>query len=479
MKRTTLILAALALTLSFVSCKKDKEVKGGEITAVVVEPSNITLTLGGTETAKLDVKWTPADVKATPEFTSEKPEVATVSAEGEVKAVAEGQSTITVKVGDKSATALVTVIKKGAEPAGGANELPILRFFKDGMSKPEGEAMMKEIATYEAKLGRKAQANVVVQGTFRSEAFVNANLKLIPLVSYGLTLGDDKIPAIAAQSYEEMTSCEGTLKMLQENGFPNAEVITEKGELYIVGSGQNDLKEYVSIVAYKQNVVEKGQPSTNMCLSFALKERKPDAEAYHETIPDVKDFPDYVDLATSDVAKIKAHEEALGFRKYDAKKSNEAKCNLWFMIPLDDNTLSKTNIIVAYYIGTPTRGPKFINTILASIKSDKDFNSSAFKTWLATNGFDKDFVYSEADQRMEVYNSDKTYVAMAFLSKNSQPSQDGKTYSTAFMQIVETKLLQTTSRAEIREMAIKSFDRIVPQEETLEYFQNAKLSSWR
>lgn len=479
MKRTTLILATLALTLGFVSCGKTKEkVKEGAITAVIVEPSQITLTLGETETAKLDVKWTPADVKATPEYTSEKPEVATVSAQGEVKAVAEGQSTITVKVGDKSATALVTVIKKGAKPAGGANELPILRFFKDDMSDPQKEAMMKEIAAYEAKLGRKYQENIVLQGSFKTGAFVSADLKLIPLVAYGLIMGEDKIPAIAAQGFEEMSSCEGTLKMIKENGFPEAEVITEKGKMYIVGYGKNDLNEDVSIVAYEQKLTEKGQPETNMFLSFALKKRMPDAEPVHPVVSDAKDFPTLLPLATKDVDAIKSFEATLGLRQFVEKESDVAKCNLEFMVPLDDNgaKIAKTNFLLVYYVGTPKSGPKFINSILCSVKNEKDFNTPEFKAWLKANGFDKDFYYSAAEQRMQVFNSDKSYVALALLNK-----LEDKDASMVMMQFVATKDLQKTSVAEIQKMAVKSLKMrgIKLEENTYESFQSAKLSSWR
>ena len=110
MKRTTLILATLALILGFASCKESgKDPKPGQkdkggVTALIVEPSTLTLELGTPEkeTAKLNVKWTPANVKATPEFASKDTKIATVSADGMVKAVAKGSTTIVVTIGEKN-----------------------------------------------------------------------------------------------------------------------------------------------------------------------------------------------------------------------------------------------------------------------------------------------------------------------------------------------------------------------------------------
>ena len=118
MKRTTLILATLALLLGFASCKESgKDPKPGDkggITALIVEPSTLTLELGTPEkeTAKLNVKWTPANVKATPEFASKDTKIATVSADGMVKAVAKGSTTIVVTIGEKTAECDVVVNKK-------------------------------------------------------------------------------------------------------------------------------------------------------------------------------------------------------------------------------------------------------------------------------------------------------------------------------------------------------------------------------
>lgn len=106
MKRTLLILSVLATALMvFAGCKKEPKVE--EITSVKVDPTAVILKPG--DSKQLKVSWEPQTKNVTALFTSDKPEVATVDADGMVKAVAEGTATITVNVGNKKATCAVTV----------------------------------------------------------------------------------------------------------------------------------------------------------------------------------------------------------------------------------------------------------------------------------------------------------------------------------------------------------------------------------
>jgi len=113
-----LVIVALAVSAVCTSCGNDDEKNGNEndiaVTGVSLDQTSITLNVGQTETLTATVEPADATDKEVM-FTSDNPEVATVSSdngfEAVVTAVAKGQATITVatKDGNYTATCVVTV----------------------------------------------------------------------------------------------------------------------------------------------------------------------------------------------------------------------------------------------------------------------------------------------------------------------------------------------------------------------------------
>lgn len=117
MKKSFYLLMSAAVLLLFAAgCAKDIPVE-----QVSVEPQEVTLALG--ESVVLSVTVLPEDADYELAFSSNNEEVATVSAEGEVEALAEGEAVITVKAGSLSATCAVTVIIPTLEVSPSLEEL--------------------------------------------------------------------------------------------------------------------------------------------------------------------------------------------------------------------------------------------------------------------------------------------------------------------------------------------------------------------
>ena len=117
MKRSFYFLISFAaLMMSAVGCVKDIQVE-----SISVEPETLTLAVG--ETSSLTVTVVPEDADYVLDFSSNNEDVATVSAEGEIAAVAEGEAVITVKAGNFSATCTVTVLTPILEVSPSVEEL--------------------------------------------------------------------------------------------------------------------------------------------------------------------------------------------------------------------------------------------------------------------------------------------------------------------------------------------------------------------
>lgn len=103
-------LAAFALMFGIVSCNPnaDEMEKTVKVTGITLNKTELTLTAGGKETLTATVKPDNATDK-TVTWTSDKTDIATVSANGEVTAIAKGNATITATAGEKSATCSLTV----------------------------------------------------------------------------------------------------------------------------------------------------------------------------------------------------------------------------------------------------------------------------------------------------------------------------------------------------------------------------------
>ena len=111
-----LLVAAVLLTTAFWSCSKSKEEApeptppAVSVTGVTLNKTTLTLAIGGSETLTATVA--PADAtNQNVTWKSDKPEIATINANGKVTGVAAGEATITVTTeeGGKTATCKVTV----------------------------------------------------------------------------------------------------------------------------------------------------------------------------------------------------------------------------------------------------------------------------------------------------------------------------------------------------------------------------------
>ncbi|MBR3303709.1 MAG: Ig-like domain-containing protein [Bacteroidales bacterium] len=98
------------LSLVFSSCSKEKEPVVVSVTSVSFDISNATMEVS--EEQQLTATISPSNaINKTITWTSSNPTVATVSATGLVKAVAQGSATITATCGSKSAVCNVTIIE--------------------------------------------------------------------------------------------------------------------------------------------------------------------------------------------------------------------------------------------------------------------------------------------------------------------------------------------------------------------------------
>ena len=110
MKQITYLIATLALLLGVASCQSNSP--DVSPTNISVEPKSITMHVGDTQA--LQVSYEPKDMTFAISYESQSPEIATVTEQGVVQAVKEGQTSIIVHVGDKQATCPVSVVAKEA-----------------------------------------------------------------------------------------------------------------------------------------------------------------------------------------------------------------------------------------------------------------------------------------------------------------------------------------------------------------------------
>jgi len=98
------IISAISVFSVFISCKKDIAV-----TSVSLDKDIIILSVGSTETLKVEVLPTNSDIKSVT-FESSNPNFATVSSSGLVTAISIGQTIIEVRTNDGGKTARCTII---------------------------------------------------------------------------------------------------------------------------------------------------------------------------------------------------------------------------------------------------------------------------------------------------------------------------------------------------------------------------------
>lgn len=107
MKKLTAILFATLVVLGLGSCYQECNEALPQPTALTLSPTVVTLKVGDTQQLTATVE--PTDQNYTVTFTSDNEQIATVDANGLVKAVAEGTANITAKVGNLTAKSVITV----------------------------------------------------------------------------------------------------------------------------------------------------------------------------------------------------------------------------------------------------------------------------------------------------------------------------------------------------------------------------------
>lgn len=397
------VLWLLLISLGVGACHPDepkRPVKPNDTTSLV-DPTEVTLTpiavtLQVGETQQLTVVVKPLDRDFAVTFTSDKPEVALVDDKGVVTAVAEGKAQITVCVGKLTRECAVTVVRK-KDPVL-SNELPLLKF--------EAKQDDSEILAYEKKLGRKAQ-NISVGGVSLS-GFVNKSLLIVGAI-YDVREKSDLV--ILGLSRESLDACDKTKEMAQTyygfGSFDSGKFAD--GKPYLSAKKTDDPS--ITLRMYDQPNQELG---TRMLLEF--RKEQPLLKE-HDLISTARDFPNYKAFVTKDVSRIKAFEEQLDLRAYQADPSDEKKVNLIFMTKAD--CIDKTNFVFVCYFSTLSGGVPFINSVLNFISTKEDFNNPEIKNWLARNGYPKEYKADVSNGYISAYDETGTVKCQLYIGQGA------------------------------------------------------------
>lgn len=441
MRKLTVILSMLLMVVGLGSCKKDKNEPTAEPTKITLDASTITLQVG--ESKQLTATVEPKDQKFTVDYKSDKPEVATVNAQGLVTAVAEGTAKVTATINKLSAECVVTVTKKGDD--GGTevetNELPLLMF---DATADNNSVTNQEVIDYEAKIGRTAQPfKIWDQGPFAG-GFVNKDLTIMGAV-YGLSFPDLGEWVIPAFSKESLANCPKTMAMLAKYGFTQFEEGKDKdNKPFKTSVCDNDPSISVELADDPNDEI-----GSTLMLLFSKPMPKQDIETLHGILPNAKDFPSYTTLLTKDIAKIKAFETTLGLREYNAEYSKEDKTNLVFLTK--EASIPQSNFLLVYYVCTPDGGAPFINCVVNCIKNGQDFDDPKLKEWFTTNGYGNNFEASAADSYALGFDATGKIMAQIFITKNG---------ASALLQIGEKPA--NMSATQMRSLAMKQYQKMQP-----------------
>ncbi len=379
-------LGLLALLSLLASCEEEPE-----CVVLSVKTNTLSITVG--EQATISYSVQPESSVVT--FISDHPEIASVSDQGVVSGVAEGQCTISVKAGAETQTVAVSVT---AAPIKDDQQMPLLKFGAE--LDDEGRVTDPEIIAYEAKLGRKP-TTIHYTTDMDCIGFANPELSTITGVVYGLSVGD-LAQTIGAYSTESVEECPKTREMLQKLGFTTIEEIQipidDKGHTAPALKSVHSKNSKLTVYMVKEDYPELRAKSY---LEFIQERGVQPPYVAHEILTNVKDFPSISAFKSNDVDGIKAFEEQLSLRTLDTDLSQEG--NLWYVVKKEAE--EKTNIDWAYYVFTPDGGAPFINIQLLCIEDDEDLQSDAFKKYLKTNGFDQDYTYDTETNMVKVYNA--------------------------------------------------------------------------
>lgn len=226
MKTTRLITLFAAAGLVFAACEKpeteDKTVAVESVSLDKAISEGYELTEGTTLDISEYVTVLPENATdKTVSYSSSKTDIATVSEEGVITAVAEGETEITVKAGDKTATFTLTVKAKPAETVA-VESITLDDSIKDGATLEAGETL--SIAGLVTVLPDNATDKTVTYGSSDEKVATISEAGLITALSEGPTTisvsaGDKTVKfilTVTAKSEEpveitEITISESTL----------------------------------------------------------------------------------------------------------------------------------------------------------------------------------------------------------------------------------------------------------------------------
>lgn len=271
------------------------------------------------------------------------------------------------------------------------NELPTLNF--DPQVDRQGAITSQDILDHEKALGR-TPTELALQGK-RFRGFANTALKTIPGVIYDLESGQHLM--IVAFSKETVADCPKTKAMLSELGFSSFTQGAHDGTTTLVATKDNDSK--VSVL-----LLDESNAELNTTLQIRLLYKNVssgnDIEKDHRVITDAQDFPSYTQLETKDHDKIKAFEQTLGLREFNALYSSDTK--LQFNTKTEH--LSKSNFhYVRYTFGKYTG--LYIICRLNCLSNDTELQSAELKQWLANNGFTENYQYDDRYRAISAMNA--------------------------------------------------------------------------
>lgn len=411
---------------------------------LVVETTSLSIGKGGN--ARINYTVTPADTPVT--FTSDKTDIATVDAQGLVTAITAGSATVTVAAADQKALVSITVTEdNGGGNTTSENELPLLKFVIEQDSK--GVPVDAEVLKHEQTVGRTMKPINIGKGPDGGDlifpGFSNTSLTITAAVYSLKTQAREHV--IIAFSKESLAECPRTQAMLTEYGFESLKKSQRSnGAPCMVGTLSDNSNVQVTIYDKPNSELQ-----STLLIEFLEKKELPTA---HPILPNAKDFPDYATFITGDVAKIKEYESKLGFRNFDAQKSNVDAKNLLF--ETKPESIPESNFQLVYY--TSSNKTKFINSIVNVIKGPEDFADPKLKEWFTTNGYGNKFE-AHAD-RGYAYGWDASgkIICQIFI-------REGVT----FIQIFEKQ--KSTSASQMRRLAFEQYKMTSAQPRVNQYYK--------
>ena len=271
------------------------------------------------------------------------------------------------------------------------NELPTLNF--DPQTDTQGAITSQDVLDHEQALGR-TPTELALQGK-RFRGFANTALKTDPGVIYDLESGQHLM--IVAFSKETLADCPKTKAMLSELCFNSFTQGSHDGTATLTATKSDDSK--VSVLLLDEPNTELNT-TLQVRLLYKNVSSDNDIEKDHGVITDAQDFPSYTQLETKDHDKIKAFEQTLGLREFNALYSSDTK--LQFNTKAEG--LKKSNFhYVRYTFGKYTG--LYIMCRLNCLSNDTELQSAELKQWLANNGFTENYQYDDRFHAISAMNA--------------------------------------------------------------------------